>query len=207
MYLNHLLRLLKHGIHFTFCRLWSLIHKELGGRVLEGRSNVYFRILDFSQRAEKMLRIYLTWIVWIVPARTLCRIGIEFRVNVSFVLRLPSALICIRRGYYKRTTADSSFPRKPVLQKLQTSIKCWWPCNEFHFSPGKDNFTLLVCSAELKKAFKVAKCYWPSFIGSNASIFCHNTRNNTSMLGPSEISESLTERSLRKARLHSPKSC
>ncbi len=97
---------------------WSLIHKELGGRVLEGRSNVYFRILDFSQRAEKMLRIYLTWIVWIVPARTLCRIGIEFRVNVSFVLRLPSALICIRRGYYKRTTGRFIISQKACAPKV-----------------------------------------------------------------------------------------
>lgn len=132
---------------------WSLIHKELGGRVLEGHSNVHFRILEIILKSrEKILRIYLTWIVWIVPARTLCRIGIEFCVNVSFVLRLLQLSFAFGGVITSTQQPDSSFPGKPVFQKSQTSFKCWWPCDEFHLSHGKDNFTLLVCSVELKKA-------------------------------------------------------
>lgn len=84
---------------------WSLIHEELR-RVLEGRCNVCFKIQDFFPKSrEKMLWIYLTWIVWIVPARTLCRIGIEFFANVSFVLWLLQLSFAFDGGYYKRTTA------------------------------------------------------------------------------------------------------
>lgn len=153
LYGKDLLRLWKQ-VEFTLHSVgfWSLIHKEQEG-CLKVTVRVFQNSILFSNsKKTKRCGFISLELLELCTAELFVGLGSSSSLMCLLSYQLLQLSFAFGGVITSAQQADSSFPRKLAFQKSETNIKCWWPHDEFHFSPSKDNFTLFLCSAELREA-------------------------------------------------------